>query len=245
LQPAEDWHFDIQHIAAQTRFLRALETHRTIVLVCLEAASKSWPAWRKAHGDKDIPAIIDSIKERFAAHRLEVVLAGHSGGGSFIFGYLNSVAAIPGDIGRIAFLDSNYAYDAARGHGEKLAAWLKASDSHYLTVLAYDDAAALLDGKPFVSAEGGTWGRSHAMLKDLGAQFAFTSRTNSNGLELYSAQGGRVQFLLKENPGREILHTVQVERNGFIHCMLSGTAAEGKGYEYFGPRAYRQWIFAP
>jgi hypothetical protein len=241
--PGDDWRFDIQHIAAQTRFLRALAPHRTIVLVCLEAASKSWPAWRKAHGDQDIPGIIEGVKKRFAGHRLEVVLAGHSGGGSLIFGYLNRVETIPGDIARIAFLDSDYAYDAARGHGEKLAAWLQASESHYLTVLAYDDAAALLNGKPFVSAEGGTWGRSHAMLKDLGAHFEFTSRTNGNGLEQYSALGGRAQFLLKENPGHEVLHTVQVEKNGFIHCMLAGTAEEGKGYEYFGPRAYARWIF--
>jgi hypothetical protein len=111
-------------------------------------------------------------------------------------------------------------------------------------VLAYDDAAALLDGKPFVSAEGGTWGRSHAMLKDLGAQFEFTSRTNSNGLEQCSALGGRAQFLLKENPDHKIFHTVQVERNGFIHAMVSGTADEGCGYEYFGPRAYTQWILS-
>jgi hypothetical protein len=242
-QPGDDWHFDIQHIAAQTRFLRAQETRRAIVLVCLEAASKSWPAWRKAHGDKDIPGIIEGVKARYAGRRLEVALAGHSGGGSFIFGYLNSVEAIPGDIGRIAFLDSNYAYDAARGHADKLAAWLKASESHCLVVLAYDDANALLNGKPFVTAEGGTWGRSHAMLKDLGAQFEFTSRTNGNGLETYFALGGRAQFLLKENPGHEVLHTVQVERNGFIHCMVAGTVEEGKGYEYFGPRAYTQWIF--
>jgi hypothetical protein len=242
LQPGEDWHFDIQHIAAQTRFLRALAGPRAIVLVCLEAASQSWPAWRKAHGDQDIPGIIESVKKRFAGRRLEVVLAGHSGGGSFIFGYLNSVETIPGDIQRIAFLDSNYAYDPARGHAEKLAAWLKASENHYLTVLAYNDAAALLNGKPFVSAEGGTWGRSRAMLKDLGAHFEFTSRTNSNGLEQYSAQDGRAQFLLKENPGHEVLHTKQVEWNGFIHCMVAGTAAEAKGYEYFGARAYAQWI---
>jgi hypothetical protein len=173
---------------------------------------------------------------------VEVILAGHSGGGSFLFGYLNSVENIPVEIERIAFLDSNYAYDAARGHAEKLAHWLAASENHYLTVLAYDDASALLNGKPFVSADGGTWGRSHAMLKDLGTRFAFTSRTNSNGLEVYSAQSGHVQFLLKENPAREVLHTVQVERNGFIHCMVAGTAEEGRGYEYFGPRAYAQWI---
>jgi hypothetical protein len=244
MRPGDDWHFDIQHIAAQTRFLRTLITNRTIVLVCLEAGSKSWPAWRKAHGDKDIPGIIESVERRFSTNHLEVVLTGHSGGGSFTFGYLNSVEKIPDNIERIAFLDSDYAYDAAHGHAEKLAAWLKDSESHCLTVLAYNDAVALLDGKPFVSAEGGTWGRSHAMLKDLGTQFEFTSRTNSDGLELYSALGGRTQFLLKENPERKILHTVQVERNGFIHAMVAGTSDENRGYEYFGPRAYTQWILS-
>ncbi len=240
--PGEDWHFDIQHIGAQTRFLRALVTNRTLVLVCLETASKSWPAWRNAHGDKAIPEIVAHVENLFAGDRLEIVLTGHSGGGSFTFGYLNTVERIPDDIQRIAFLDSDYGYEGGRGHGEKLADWLADSERHYLTVLAYDDAAALLNGKPFVSAGGGTWGRSHAMLKELGAQFEFTSRTNGAGLEFHSALHGRVQFLLEENPGHEILHTVQVERNGFIHAMVAGTAEEGKGYEYFGPRAYGRWI---
>ena len=149
---------------------------------------------------------------------------------------------IPDDIVRIAFLDSNYAYDSARGHAEKLAAWLKSSEQHCLCVLAYNDAVALLDGKPFVSAEGGTWGRSHAMLKDLGVPFDFTSRTNSAGLQFHSALHGRAQILLQENPGRKILHTVQVERNGFIHAMVAGTPDESNGYEYFGERAYTKWI---
>jgi hypothetical protein len=242
LKPGDDWHFNIQHIGAQTRFLREALTNRTVVVAYLEAESKSWPAWRKKHGDDAIPEILGRVKALFATNRLEVVLTGHSGGGSVTFGYLNTVARIPDDLVRIAFLDSNYAYDPKLGHGEKLAAWLKAADRHRLCVLAYDDAAALLEGKPFVSAEGGTWGRSHAMLKDLAAQFPFTSQTNRAGLESHSALNGRIQFLLKENPDHKILHTVQVERNGFIHAMLTGTAAENRGYEYFGERAYDRWL---
>ena len=91
------------------------------------------------------------------------------------------------------------------------------------------------------SARGGTWGRSHAMLAELGAQFQFTSRTNG-GLQTHTALAGRIQFLLKENPDRKILHTVQVERNGFIHAMLTGTPLEGQGYEYFGERAYTNLV---
>jgi hypothetical protein len=170
------------------------------------------------------------------------VLTGHSGGGSWTFGYLDTATNIPSDVQRIAFLDSNYAYETSR-HAEKLVQWLKSSTEHRLCVLAYNDAVALLDGKPFVSEKGGTWGRSHAMLDDLRAAFRFNSQTNG-GLQTHFALDGRIQFLLKENPERKIFHTVQVERNGFLHAMLSGTADEGRGYEYFGARAYEEWIQA-
>ncbi len=241
MKPGDDWHYDIQHIGAQTRFLRELLKDRAVVVVYLEAQSRSWPAWRKAHGDKLIPEIIATVRKLFAGHETETVLSGHSGGGSFIFGYLNAVPAIPDDVVRIAFLDSNYAYDKALGHEAKLAKWLRASEHHYLCVLAYNDAVALLNGKPFVSAAGGTWGRSHAMQRDLAEGFAFTTQTNAD-FQKFSALNGRLQFILKENPERKIFHTVQVERNGFIHSMVSGTTNEGRGYEYFGPRAYSKWI---
>ena len=57
-----------------------------------------------------------------------------------------------------------------------------------------------------------------------------------------TALDGRIKFLLKDNPERKILHTIQVERNGFIEAMVSGTTEEGRGYEYFGERAYTRWI---
>ncbi|HYV28955.1 MAG TPA: hypothetical protein VFA77_15575, partial [Candidatus Eisenbacteria bacterium] len=164
-------------------------------------------------------------------------LTGHSGGGSFTFGYLNTVETIPSEIVRIAFLDSNYAYDPALGHKEKLVQWLKASPDHALCILAYNDAIALLDGKPFVSAAGGTWGKSHQMESDLAQYFTFNTQTNAD-FQRFTALNGRIQFILKENPERKIFHTVQVERNGFIHAMVTGTTNENKGYEYFGARAY-------
>jgi len=201
---------------------------------------KSWPAWREKNGDQLIPEIIGSVKKIFATNHTEVVLTGHSGGGSLTFGYLNAMKEIPDDVVRISFLDSNYGYEMTN-HLTKLTHWLKSSQQHKFCVLAYHDSIALLDGKTFVSERGGTWGRSHAMLSDLGTQVQFTSQTNRE-LRTHTALGGRIQFLLKENPERKILHTVQVERNGFIHAMVSGTPDEGKGYEYFGERAYTKWI---
>lgn len=240
LKPGADWHFDIQHIGAQTRWLRNAITNRTIVVAYLEAGTKSWPAWRKTHDDPAIVRLVDGVREIFSGNKTEVVLASHSGGGSLIFGYLNAVEKIPDAVKRIAFLDSNYGYDS-KLHAVKIESWLAASGENRLCVLAYQDYLGLLNGKTFVSESGGTWGRSHLMLDDLGAQFKFTGSTN-HGLETFSALGGRIQFLLKENPERKIFHTVQVERNGFIHALVSGTADEGREYEYFGGRAYTKWI---
>ena len=240
LQPGDDWHFNIQHIGAQTRWLRQVVTNKTIVIVYLEAGMRSWPAWRKKYNDKRIAEILDGVRGIFSSNKTEVVLASHSGGGSLMFGYLNAVEKIPGDVKRIAFLDSDYGYET-KLHADKIKNWLAASGKNHLCVLAYQDYLALLKGKTFVSEAGGTWGRSHVLLGDLGAQFQFTSRTN-DGLEKFSTLDGRIEFMLKENPDKKIFHTVQVERNGFIHALLSGTADEGKGYEYFGERAYTNWI---
>jgi len=144
---------------------------------------------------------------------------------------------------RIVFLDSNYAYDPAAGHKDKLVKWLTAPTQPRLCVFAYNDAVALLNGTNFVSAAGGTWGKSHAMRRDLAEVFKFTGHTNAN-FQRYNALDGRVELILKENPEKKIFHTVQVERNGFIHGMVSGTTNENQGYEYFGPRAYSRWIRA-
>ncbi len=241
LEPGDDWHFDIQHIGAQTRFLRHRLRDRLLVVAYLENGLKSWPAWRRKYGDQRIPEIVNVVKTNFPGRQVELILSSHSGGGSFIFGYLNTLHSIPEDVVRIAFLDSDYGYDQALGHSEKLSAWLKKSRQNALCVFAYNDAVALLDGKPFVSAAGGTWGKSHELQRDLAGSLSFTSQTNAE-FQIFTALNGRVQFLLKENPERKILHTVQVERNGFIHSMLCGKPAENQGYEYFGPRAYSEWI---
>ncbi len=236
----EDWHFNIQHVGAQTRWLRQVITNKTIVIAYLEAGMKSWPAWRKKYADTRIAEILDGVRGIFSSNKTEVVLASHSGGGSLIFGYLNAMEKIPDDVKRIAFLDSNYNYDP-KLHTDKIKNWLTASGENHLCVLAYQDYLGVLNGKSFVSENGGTWGRSRMMLNDLGTQFQFTSTTNSR-LETFTALNGQIEFLLEENPERKIFHTVQVEQNGFIQALLSGTADAGKGYEYFGERAYTNWI---
>lgn len=242
LKQGDDWHFNIQHIAAQTRFLRNMVRDRTIVVAYLETKQKSWPAWvADTPGSLEkVKKIVDDVSNLFAQWHPKIVLNGHSGGGRFIFTYINSVLEIPQEVERIAFLDSNYGYEDTL-HGPKLVRWLKSDKNKYLCTLAYNDSVVIYNGKPLVSPTGGTWYRSKMMRNYLSDEFSFRVR-QKDSLQWNSALGRRIEFVLKPNPAGKIYHTVQVELNGFIHSMLSGTRLENKGYRYFGSRVYNGYI---
>ena len=242
IKPGDDWHFDIQHIGAQVAFL-AGEDQRiaTWSSRTWKTTSRAGPRGGGPTAMRGFPKSSTPMRNRFDKARTRIVLSGHSGGGSFIFGYVNSVATIPDQIERIAFLDANYAYQTER-HKDKLAAWLTGPLPHYLVVLAYNDAVALLDGKPFVSASGRHLGPHPPDDRRPGRLRFRSRRTSQAGSSGRRPWSGRVTFLLKENPDRKVLHTVQVEKNGFIESLLAGTKLEGVGYTYFGERAYARFI---
>ena len=232
--------FGIQQIAAQMRFLRDVTKNDNLVLACVEARGLSWPAWRKKNGDAAVVRVVNKVLQRFAGAPVTVTLSGHSGGGSFIIGFINAFDQIPDYVTRIAFLDANYGYETEK-HAVKFAEWLESSREHRMVVLAYRDDLALWKGKPFVTAGGGTAGRSKVMLRDLDNRFVFT-RGRDGDIVIAKGIGGRAQFYMHDNPAHLILHTVQVERNGFIHSMLAGTGRANHGYNYMGEPAYKQWI---
>ena len=64
-KPGDDWHYNIQHIGAQTRYLRNRFPNQTLVVAYMENNLKSWPAWRKKHGDAGIPALLIRLKNNF------------------------------------------------------------------------------------------------------------------------------------------------------------------------------------
>jgi hypothetical protein len=239
MHPGDDWHFDIQHIRAQTKFIRSKKTEN-IVVVYLENSLKSWPAWKTKHADyaKRAERIVDTVYHLFLDNSPEIYLNGHSGGGRFIFSYIEGVPFIPPTIKRISFIDSNYGYDSVCL--PKLELWL-GYDRMCLNVFAYNDSVALYNDKPVVSATGGTWYRSRRMIQDLQTKFPLI-KIRDDSLVIYKNKNARIQFFLKTNPDRRIYHTQQVERNGFIHSVLCGTLYDSKGYSYYGERAYGHLI---
>jgi len=242
-RPGDDWHFDIQHIAAQTRYLRKVMKRTNLVVIYLANYLKSWPAWKRERpdGPAEIKRIVDSISGAFAYSHPGIMLNSHSGGGSFIFGYLDASDRIPPEITRIGFIDSDYGYEDSL-HGKKLVDWLKEPSKPSLYVLAYNDSVVVYNGKPLVSPTGGTWWRSQRMQQRLGADLPFSKDADTAFIRFHALRN-RVAILLKTNPEGKIYHTEQVARNGFIHTVLGGTRFEKKaGYTYWGERAYTKFI---
>jgi hypothetical protein len=240
-----DWHYDIQHVLAQTRLLRTLLPEERLTLVCAEAGGLSWPTWRgsRADGNARIGAFADQWRREFGGDDALVTLTGHSGGGSFIFGAIEAFDEIPAWIDRIAILDANYAFDAAK-HGGKLVRWLQGDESRRLVVLAYDDRNIEFNGKKVVGPDGGTFRATQRMVEAFRPEFAIEEKQTGPFTE-YSGLAGRVRFYVHPNPQNKILHTALVgDMNGLVQAQTLGTPAKGTWGTFGGPRAYEAFVEA-
>ena len=278
MEEGDDWHFDIQHIGAQTRFLRTVDTLHSYVVVYLEAENRSWGAWRKAGPGRDliIKQLVEQIALLFSANSSgancagascagadcanqsmpQVELNSHSGGGNFIFGFMDACDSLPDYLWHISFIDSDYNWDDEH-YGPKLVRWLSGGDAgnphiggqpatqRQLFVACYKDYVALYNGKPFVSKKGGTWHRTQMMYNYLRKHLEGAQWSRSGGeyagqrtKQCIVRRTGQCYFYWKKNREKKIYHTVLVELNGFIHSELVGTPLEGDSYLFMGPRAY-------
>ncbi len=242
-----DWHYDIQHIAAQHRAYREINQDETVVLVCVQTDIKSWPTWRKRHEDDTalIEKVLDRTIDTIKIKRIgRVTLASHSGGGAFMFGVVDGAGEALDSVDRMIFLDSNYYYDDAKGHGETLAKWLADDEDRRLIVIAYDDREVTYKGKKIVSETGGTYRATHRMI-DRFKQHGEVSKGTVGAFDAYHALGGQAHLLIHPNRENIIQHTRMVgEMNGHLYAMLLDTADQDELPEIGGPRAYMQWVQA-
>ncbi|HEY2761412.1 MAG TPA: hypothetical protein VGI75_11735, partial [Pirellulales bacterium] len=208
-----------------------------------EAPGLSWPSFRKNVKDANskIGHLLKSWRSDFGNDKTNVTLTGHSGGGSFMFGVIESAGAIPEYIDRIAFLDSNYSFDAAL-HAKKIEDWLKGADDRRLVVVCYDDREITLNGKKVVSDTGGTYRATGRMHDAFGNVFELTDSERRPFLET-TGLDGRIHFFKHPNPENKILHTVLVgEMNGLLQVATLGTTQEAKWGTFGGPRAYTKFV---
>ena len=245
LVPDVDWHYDIQHIGAQTRALRERGLSQAVV-VYLEAGKRSWPAWRSSLGyeraNPRIVEIVDAIRSAIGnPPDLSVTLTGHSGGGSFTWGFIDGQPALPDWLDRITFLDSNYSFEPR--HGTKIVEWLRRDLSNTLVVLAYDDRNIMLDGRKVVSDSGGTWRASHRMIENLQQSGPLVQDTLGDFI-LYRRE--QIRILLHPNPANRILHTEMIgEMNGYMYALLVRRRGYDDADKLLTPaRAYDRWVEA-
>ena len=231
-----DWHFDIQHVAAQVRALRTVSPNENIVLACIEAEGLSWPAWKRKH--KDGPArvqkVVETLRGWIPGPDVRLALAGHSGGGSFLFGFIDAADAIPDAVERIVFLDANYSYSDAEKHGDKLLAWIKGAKSRRLVVIAYDDRKITLNDKPVVGPDGGTFRATERMRTRFARDVTFAEST-ADDIITRSALDGQLALVVHTNPKNRILHTALV---GEMNGLLRGLTESG----FSAPRAYTKYV---
>ena len=237
----DDWHYHIQHIGAQTRYIRAKVQEYNLVTVYLEADTKSWGKWRRdgVGREQKIKEVVEYIFALFSEYHPTIELNSHSGGGNFIFGFMDTVFDIPIYVKKISFIDSNYNWNDKQ-YGEKLKKWLEASPENSLFVACYDDENALLDGKSIVSRKGGTWYKTCLMQRYLRKnmkRFRW-NKVENDSIIYFMTSNRKVQFYSRKNPERRIYHTILVERNGFIQSVFAGTEYENIGYQFMGRKVY-------
>lgn len=238
-----DWHYDIQHVAAQTRLLRKLYPEERIVLLCVEAKGLSWPNWRRTHDDANAKAaaLLDDWRKEFGTSEAKVTLTGHSGGGAFKYGVIEGQKEIPDYIDRIVFLDSDYWFDTEL-HAAKFERWLNRDRSHRLTVICYDDRHIVLNGKKIVSDTSGTFRGARRMRNALRELFPI-AESEQPPFDEYTGHNGQFHMVVHPNPENRILHTALVgDMNGLIHVQTLGTPQAKEWGDFGGPRAYTDYI---
>ena len=246
-----DWHFGIQHVAAQVRRLREVSPAVNVVVACCEAEGLSWPVWRKRFADAGttsppipredgrIRRVVERVRGWIPQQEIQITLVGHSGGGSFLFGFLESGDEAPNEIERFAFLDANYSYSDDAKHGDKLLSWLRGKNTRRLTVIAYDDRKITLDGKLVVGPTGGTFRATERMTARFSSEVPLT-KSQAADIVTYRGSGDQIVFHVHTNPQNKILHTALVgDMNGLLEATADATMNWGT---FGGPPAYTKLI---
>ena len=243
----DDPRFQVLHIGGQTRYIRSLDKEHNFVTIYLEADTRAWGRWRRGGEGRDliIRKLVQHLYDLFSAYQPQIELNGHSGGGSFIFGFIEAGEHIPSYVQRISFIDSNYNWNR-RKHAHKLGEWLDASPSHCLSVIAYDDGNALLaTGKPVIDRKDGTGYRTKLMMRWARRRLTgikWQRRETDSIIELRATRRPQLYFFYRKNPERKIYHAPLGELNGYIQSALSNTPYEGVGYRLMEERAYEEYI---
>ena len=213
-----DWHFDIQHVAAQVRKLREVPPEENVVLACVEAEGLSWPAWKRKHarrpgahphGRRDDPRL--AAGEVACGSRSPATAAAAASCSA------SSTAATRSPTESIASSSSTPTTLLRRRQARRQAARVaEGRATARLVVIAYDDREITLNGKRVVGPDGGTFRATSGCAR--GSRRTSPSPNRRAGdIVTRTALDGRLALLVHANPKNRILHTALVgEMNGLL-----------------------------
>lgn len=239
--PELPFRFGIQHVLAQTRFLRTIDTKETLILAVVQAPKLSWPAFRGAdeNAGARIPELVETLQKLVSAET--ITLSGHSGGGAFLLEYIQRQPEIPDHVQRLLFLDAIYSWDNAI-HRDKVDKWLNLESQRRLISIAYDDREITLNGRKVIGPEGGTWRATERMKAGFAAVRPLFDDTAEPFLRTQD-DTNQVLLLRHPNPENRILHTALVgDMNGLIAGMTFGKSWETTWGKLGDPAVYNALI---
>jgi hypothetical protein len=246
MEEGDYWRFDIQHIGAQTRYIRCKIDH-PVLLVYLEADPRSWPTWRRTSdlGNSlpfDLVDLIRGAVDRFWRTNSDVILSCHSGGGSYLTGFINGCNELPDWLTKLVYLDANYSFSTEEQHHTKLIDWLERIPQAELRVYAYDDRDVKYNGKNIVSPTGGTYRASYRMIESMSSALV-VSMVESDRWLRHTSANQHAEWIIFKNPELKILHTVMVgEWNGLIDSVVFGVDDDLAQRAISHPRLYMEFV---
>ena len=167
----------------------------------MRASSRSWISFALRSGNP---------------RHLVVTLTGHSGGGSFMFGFIEGQDSLPSWLERIAFLDANYNFDYE--HGESWSKWLRAESAEHAR------GACVRRPQHHARRQEGRFGFRRNVARIVAHDElprASRSRSRDTLGDFVRYHAPQIEILLHPNPANRILHTEMIgEMNGYMHAML-------------------------
>jgi lysophospholipase L1-like esterase len=215
-----DFHDGLQHLSAQTRVLRN-ETKKTdqkvnYVTAIMQPKNLSWPQWAQGNEGRAyaMQNILDHIQNQIPGREKNIALAGHSGGGSFMFEMLEkNQGQLPAEITRLCNFDAMYRYD--RSQMPFIIKWLESSPKNQFNVVFHDDS----------DVRGGTnFKNTHDLIEDFEKKGIVLTKVEYEGFNEWKGQNGQISII--EIAGHK--HHSDTVLWGFRHSMATGTKLEGR-----------------
>ncbi len=190
----------------QSAELRASRPGRNIIIAFVAPPGSKWPNYLSSNPTnvtKIHEVIVSRVRTATNSAPQSIALDAHSGGGAYIFNFINYSPEIPSSISSFNLYDCLYAYNGAP-HAYKIYNWLRKNPSSNLVNIT---------GTPQIAA------KQDQLISDLkGFGVSFTTTEDNSTQTTVSAFNGRIKLTTLKT----FDHSGTVTRDGFLYAHTDG-----------------------